>query len=271
MTDRHPYDLTGRAALVTGASRGLGREIAHALVAAGASVMLCARDAASLEMVGRELAERARSAQIVRWRVTDVTDQAQVATMLQQALGELGGLQVLVSNAGVYGPFGTIEDVDWADWVHAVEVNLYGSVIPIRAVLPHFKEQQQGKIIQLSGGGATNPLPRISAYAAAKAAIVRFAETVAEECRGLAVDVNSIAPGALNTRLLDDVLTAGPEKVGADFFARALRQKEEGGVPLARAADLTVFLASRASDGITGRLLARCGTTGKSGRSTSTS
>jgi 3-oxoacyl-[acyl-carrier protein] reductase len=148
-----------------------------------------------------------------------------------------------------------IEDIDWSDWVRAVEINLYGSVIPIRAVLPHFKAQRHGKIIQLSGGGATNPLPRISAYAASKAAIVRFAETIANECREFGIDVNSIAPGALNTRLLDEVLNAGPEKVGKDFYARAQRQKHEGGNLLAHGAELAVFLASRASDGITGKLI----------------
>ncbi len=74
---------------------------------------------------------------------------------------------------------GPIEDVDWDDWVRAIEINLFGSVLMCRAVLPHFKAQRYGKIMQLSGGGATNPLPRISAYAASKAAIVRFAETLA--------------------------------------------------------------------------------------------
>ncbi len=121
--------------------------------------------------------------------------------------------------------------------------------------MPHFKHQAYGKIIQLSGGGATSPLRRISAYAASKAAIVRFAETVALECRDFNIDINSIAPGALNTRLLDDVLSAGPEKVGEQFYAAAINQKEKGGVPLARGGELAVFLASRASDGITGKLV----------------
>src|SRR6185436_20968340 len=107
----------------------------------------------------------------------------------------------------------------------------------------------------LSGGGATNPLPRISAYAASKAAVVRFAETLAEELRDAHVDVNAIAPGPLNTRLLDEVLTAGPEKVGAGFYERSLKQKEQGGAPLERGAELAVFLGSAASDGITGKLL----------------
>jgi NAD(P)-dependent dehydrogenase (short-subunit alcohol dehydrogenase family) len=98
-------------------------------------------------------------------------------------------------------------------------------------------------------------LPRISAYAASKAAIVRFAETLAEEVRDDHIDVNSIAPGALNTRLLDQVLEAGPSRVGDGFYTRAVKQKQEGGAPIERGAELAVFLASAASDGVTGKLI----------------
>jgi len=112
-----------------------------------------------------------------------------------------------------------------------------------------------GKIVQLSGGGATNPLPGLSAYAASKAAVVRFAETLAQELREHHVDVNSVAPGALNTRMLDEVLAAGPELVGQGFYERALEQQRTGGVPLERGAALAVWLASAASDGVTAKLL----------------
>ena len=247
--------LAGRAAFITGANRGLGLEIARSFVAAGASVMLCARDSEQLQLAGRSLQERATNEQAVRWQAADVVDRFAVEAIVQASIREFGGLDILVSNAGVYGPFGPIEETNWDEWVRTIEINLHGSVIPIRSVLPHFKRQGHGKIIQLSGGGATNPLPRVSAYAAAKAAVVRFAETVAHECQNLGIDVNSIAPGALNTRLLDEVLAAGAEKVGDQFYANAVRQKETGGVPLARATELAVFLASRKSDGITGKLI----------------
>jgi NAD(P)-dependent dehydrogenase (short-subunit alcohol dehydrogenase family) len=247
--------LADRAALITGANRGLGLEIARSFVNAGASVMLCARDSDQLQAAGRALQDLARDNQLVRWQAADVTDRSAIEAIVQQSINELGALQILVSNAGVYGPFGSIEEVDWGEWIHAVEINLFGSVIPIRAVLPHFKRQGYGKIIQLSGGGATNPLPRISAYAASKAAIVRFAETIALECNDLGIDVNSIAPGALNTRLLDHVLEAGAEKVGEQFYTAAVKQKEKGGVPLIVGTELAVFLASSASDGISGRLI----------------
>jgi 3-oxoacyl-[acyl-carrier protein] reductase len=124
-----------------------------------------------------------------------------------------------------------------------------------REVLPAFRRQGYGKIINLSGGGATAPLPNMSAYAASKAAVVRFTETLAEETREARIDVNAIAPGALNTRLLEEVLAAGPERVGRAFYERSLKQRDTGGVPLEKGAELAVFLASAASDGITGRLL----------------
>jgi NAD(P)-dependent dehydrogenase (short-subunit alcohol dehydrogenase family) len=255
MDEAGPRPLNGRAAVITGGNQGLGLEIARAYVCAGASVMITARDKPRLEAAAAELRGLARDGQVVCWLQADVSDEAAMNAAVHRAIAEMGDLQVLVNNAGVYGPFGVLEEVDWEKWVEAVVINLFGSAIPIRAVLPHFKKRGYGKIIQLSGGGATNPLPRISAYAASKAAVVRLAETVAEECRGLGIDVNAIAPGALNTRLLDDVLAAGPGQVGEAFFARALKQKEDGGVPLALGAEVSVFLASAASDGITGKLI----------------
>jgi 3-oxoacyl-[acyl-carrier protein] reductase len=117
------------------------------------------------------------------------------------------------------------------------------------------KNNHYGKIINLSGGGATAPLPYISAYAASKAAVVRFTETIAEECKDYGIDVNAVAPGALNTRLLDEILVAGEEMVGKQFYEKALQQKEGGGTPLQKGADLCVYLASAESDGITGKLI----------------
>ena len=249
------FDLTGRNAIVTGASQGLGLSIARAYVEAGASVAICARDESSLDAASRELRSVARESQRIVARRTDVAEEADVAAFAEFALRELGRIDILVNNAGIYGPLGAIEDVDWAAWVRAIEINLMGSVLFCRALLPHFKQNRSGKIIQLSGGGATNPLPRISAYAASKAAIVRFAETLSEEVREWGIDVNSIAPGALNTRLLDEVLTAGPDRVGENFYNRSMKQKESGGAGLQKGTELALFLASTASDGVTGKLI----------------
>ena len=249
------HALTGRNAIITGANQGLGLEIARAYVRAGANVLICARDAALLESARTTLAALATTGQVVAAEVADVSRPADVDRFVARAIGLFPQVHVLVNNAGVYGPMGLIDEVDWAAWTKAIEINIYGSVLPCRALLPHFREHRYGKIVQLSGGGATNPLPRISAYAASKAAIVRFAETLAEEVREFHVDVNAIAPGALNTRMLDEVIEAGPDRVGQAFYDRMVKTKEAGGTPLDRGAALAVFLGSAASDGITGRLL----------------
>jgi NAD(P)-dependent dehydrogenase (short-subunit alcohol dehydrogenase family) len=247
--------LSGRAAIVTGGSHGLGLEIARTYLEAGARVVVCARDTAALDRARRELESVAAGPGLVATAPVDVSEPESVERLVADALERFSRIDALVSNAGVYGPKGRAEDVAWDEWEHAIRVNLFGSVLCCRAILPHFRANGYGKIVQLSGGGATSPLPRRSAYAASKAAVVRFAETLAEELRGTGIDVNAIAPGALNTRLLDEVLEAGPERVGASFYERALEQRSSGGTPLAVAARLAVFLASAASDGITGKLI----------------
>jgi NAD(P)-dependent dehydrogenase (short-subunit alcohol dehydrogenase family) len=247
--------LTGRAAVITGASQGLGRAIAEAYVDAGASVCICARDAALIEEVRADLVKRAGPGQRIEAVAADVSREDDVRRLVDAALAAFPQVHVLVNNAGIYGPMGPIEDVDWAAWVRAIEINLMGSVLCCRALVKHFKANRYGKIVQLSGGGATSPMANVTAYAASKAAIVRFAESLADEGREFGIDVNSIAPGALKTRMIDEVLAADPAKVGEDFHKKMVALKEAGGTPLERGAALAVFLGSAESDGITGRLL----------------
>jgi NAD(P)-dependent dehydrogenase (short-subunit alcohol dehydrogenase family) len=247
--------LENRYAIVTGASQGLGFEIAKKYLEAGASLMICARNERLLDKAALGLKNLAGPGQSVLALPADVSKPKDVAALVDGALREFGRLDILVNNAGVAGPSGAIENIDWKEWIRTIEINLLGSVLLSRAVLPHFKRAEHGKIIQLSGGGATNPLPMLSAYAASKAAVIRFVETLAEETRQHHIDVNAIAPGALNTRMLDEFLAAGPENIGPAFHQRALQQKQDGGVPLCKGADLAVFLGSSLSDGITGKLI----------------
>ena len=247
--------LRGRSAIVTGASQGLGLAIARAFAAAGASLVICARDQRALDAARDDIAGVAADGSLVVATKADVSREEDVRRLTAEAFAAFGRVHILVNNAGVYGPMGSIDQVHWAEWVRSIEINIYGSVLPIRAILPHFREHRYGKVIQLSGGGATTPLPRITAYAAAKAAIVRLAESVALDVKEEGIDVNSIAPGALNTRMMSELIAAGPESVGQAFFDRMSKLAEEGGTPLERGAALAVFLASADSDGITGRLL----------------
>ena len=249
------FKLNGKVAIITGANQGLGLEISRKYVNAGASIVMCARTGDLLTRAQKELTIGLASGQVIEAIPADVSDIKSVEQLLKATLQRFGRIDILVNNAGIYGPMGPIEEVDWAQWIRAIEINLFGSILMCRAVLPAMKGQQKGKIIQLSGGGATNPMPNISAYAVSKAAIVRFAETLAGEVREFNIDVNAIAPGALNSRMLDEVLAAGPEKVGQAFFDKAIKQKESGGTGFDQGAELAVFLASDASNGITGKLI----------------
>ena len=249
-------DLLGRTAIITGASQGLGLELAGAFIDHGASVCICARDAAMLEQAASHLQGRIAPGQRLVAECGDVAKEGDVARIVQAAADAFSGrIDILVNNAGVYGPKGPTDEVPWEEWIRTIEINLFGSVFMARAVVPHMKRSRYGKIIQLSGGGATQPMPRFTAYAASKAAVVRFADSLAEELRDDHIDVNSIAAGALNTRFLDEVLEAGPEKVGETFYKRSLEQRDKGGVPFEKPVSLALFLASQASDGITGKLI----------------
>ena len=248
-------NLIGKRAIVTGASHGLGLAIAKKLISSGVNLMICARDNRSLKNAYEELISQSASNQIILFQEADVSNISNVNLVVERVMKELGGCEILVNNAGIYGPKGDITSVDWHEWVRAIEINLFGSVLMSRSILPYFMQQKYGKIIQLSGGGATQPVPFISSYAVSKAAIVRFAETLAEEVRGLGIDVNSIAPGPLNTKMLEEVLAAGPNRVGKDFYEKSLKQKENGGASIDIATELVAFLASPASDGITGKLI----------------
>jgi 3-oxoacyl-[acyl-carrier protein] reductase len=240
--------------LITGASQGLGKAIAGHFLREGANAVICARGEKELFATRDELAKQF-PAQKVFAKTCDVSNEAQVNDLVAFTLRELGPLHVLVLNAGVYGPMGATESVPLDEWRRAMDINLYGVLLPCRAVIPLFKKNGRGKIVVLSGGGATNPMPNISAYAASKAAVIRLVETLAGELKPFRVDINGIAPGALKTRFVDQVLAAGPEKVGAAFFAKNKQWAQTGAVPLELGAKLAVYLASAQSDGITGKLI----------------
>lgn len=239
--------LAGKKAIITGGSQGFGLAVAKIFLAEGASVAICARDISSLEAMKKEPGFFAFKADISKYN--------EVKSFVHSALECLGGLDMVVSNAGIHGPKGSFEENDINAWSDAIDINLKGSAFLCHEIIPHLKQQKYGKIIILSGGGATKAMPYFSAYAASKAGLVRFGETLAEELKAFNIDVNMIAPGAMNTRLLDDVLSAGAEKVGEHYYQQILKQQASGGAPPEIGAALSVFLASNESDGITGKLI----------------
>lgn len=247
--------LAGRNAIITGASQGLGAEIARRLVAAGVSVLLCARGAETLEVVRAELTTLAAPQQRVLAQAADIASPLDVAALFALAEAAFPRLDILVNNAGIHGPIGRFEETSLDAWGKALSVNLLGTARCCQAALPGMRRAGGGKIINLAGGGATSPMPGMSAYAASKAALVRLTETLALENADAGIDINAVAPGAMATRLIDEVVAAGPERVGIEYHARMVKLRDEGGTPLSVGAELCVFLASAASDGITGKLI----------------
>jgi NAD(P)-dependent dehydrogenase (short-subunit alcohol dehydrogenase family) len=247
--------LLDKIAIITGGSEGLGFDIAKKFILAGASITICSRNKKNLKSAEFKLKKLLNKNQKLLTIVADISKEKDVKKLIKITIQKLGDCSILVNNAGIYGPKNKLEKTNWKEWKKTIEINLFGSVLMCKELINHFKKKRYGKIIQLSGGGATNPLPYLSAYAASKAAIIRFSETLANEVANYNISVNAIAPGALNTRMLDEVIKAGPDKVGIDFYKRSVNQKKTGGTPLSNASDLAVFLASSQSDSITGKLI----------------
>ena len=248
---RRSMKLAGKTAIVTGAGRGIGRAIALAFAQEGADVLVASRTLSEVEETAEEVRTLGRHALALR---VDISNRDEVQRMVGQALEGFGKVDILVNNAGIPGSIGPLVSNDPEKWVQTVRNNLFGSFFCAQAVLPFMIGQRRGKIINLSGGGATSPLPNFSAYGASKTAVVRLTETLAEEVKGFNIQVNAIAPGAVNTRLTDQILVAGAA-AGEEMLARFRQLKETGGVPPERAAALAVFLASEESDGLSGRLI----------------
>ena len=247
--------LLQRNAIVTGGSAGLGQAIARTFLAQGANVAICSREPSALEESRRCLIEFAGDERRVFAQACDVSQDGEVQAFIEAAIEYFGRIDILVNNAGVLGPVGKTEAVDIAGWRKTIEINFFGTVMFCNGLIPHMRLNSYGKIVNLSGGGATSPRPFFSAYATAKAAVVRFTENIAEELRGTGIDVNSIAPGALNTRMLTQSLEAGAEGIGDKQFSQALQQKANGGHSFEKAAALCAYLGSAESDGITGKLI----------------
>jgi NAD(P)-dependent dehydrogenase (short-subunit alcohol dehydrogenase family) len=244
--------MRGRVVLITGAGRGIGKRLAIGLAAEGAKIGLLARSQAELDLAKLEIEQAGGSALALR---ADVRDAAEVERAVGRLRDEFGSMDVLIAAAAVQGPIGPFVGTPAKTWNDTVETNLFGVANACRAVLPHMIEKRSGKIILISGGGSAYARPNFSAYAAAKTAVVRFAETLAEEVRDHNVQVNAVAPGAAYSHMTDEVLHAGEERAGRKEIEDAEKVRVTGGVPAEKQIALAVFLASENSNHISGKLI----------------
>ncbi len=239
--------LDGQVALVTGAGRGIGRAIALALSDAGAAVAVCARSEDEVTGVAGQIEGRGRRALAVR---CDVTDRQEVDGMVAAVQEALGPVDLLVNNAGQFGPVGPLAATDPDEWWQVLEVNLRGPLYCTRAVLPGMLARVRGRIVNVSSGVGFAAIPMLSAYVVSKTALYRLSENLAAETRGHGVMVFAIDPGLVRTAISESASSCGEPSI-QQWFTDAFANQED--VSAESAAALVVYLASGAADVLSGR------------------
>lgn len=239
--------------LITAAASGIGLAMADAFLAAGARVFICDVNAHALQAA---LAARAGLAGMV----CDVSDEQQVAEFFAQGTAYLGGLDIVVSNAGVAGPTANVEDISLADWRNCLAVNLDSAFLCARLAAPLLRAQGSGSIINMSSTAGLFGFPRRAPYAAAKWAIRGLTRTLAQELGPAGVRVNCICPGSVSGERIDRVIAAEALKTGrseAEVRHEAVQAASlKTLIPPEDIAALALFLTSSAGARISGQELA---------------
>src|SRR3990167_7434085 len=221
--------LQGKHVIITGGSRGIGYAVAQELINQGARVVICSRTKDELKKGLFSLNEKGRVAFGVTCDVSKIYD---CKKLIKFSKDKLKKIDVLVNNAGIYGPIGPFEKINLKEWEKAVRINFMGMVYCSYLVIPEMQKNKGGKIINLCGAGVgANSLPRFSAYFTSKFAVAGFTEVLADEVKEKNIQVNSISPGGVNTYLNEYLLKVGPEKSGKKMYQQALKQKKTGGTP----------------------------------------
>lgn len=241
--------LSGQRVLVTGASGGIGRVVAHRLAGEGAEVVLVGRDLRALDEVRGQLPPGNHASCAL-----DVRDEAAWTAALP-VIAPDARLTGVVTAAAQLTPVGSVGSWTVDEFRATLEVNVVGTLLAVTTTLPYLRSAG-GAVVTFSGGGATSPLARYDAYAASKAAVVRLTENLAADLAPSGVRVNSVAPGFVVSGMHRATIEAGPERAGADYHERTRRAVEAaGGDSPELAASLVSFLLSQASAGITGKLI----------------
>jgi len=249
------YNFNNKVVLITGSSQGLGFEIAKRYLMLGANLIICSRNYKKVKKAHKALDSIKKKNQKIISFSMDVSNNKSVYKLIKSTLKKFKKIDILINNAGVLGPKGNIENINWRKWVKTIEINLLGSVLLCKNIIPHFKKRNKGKIIQISGGGATSPFPMFSSYATSKVAIVRFIENLSEENNKYNIDINAVSPGIMNTNMLDQILKTKKTLIGTKTYKKFLLAKKNDENNIKKTCELILFLGSNHSDGLSGKLI----------------
>ena len=197
-------DLDGQRAVITGGGQGIGRAIAERFLASGAAVSLWDRDQQLLEAVADELTAQGR----VRHVAVDVSDPAGVEAATRATIDALGGIDILVANAGIAGPNHLVWEYPVEAWQEVLDVNLTGVFLCCRSVVPHMMRQKYGRIVNVASIAGKEGNPTASAYSASKAGVIALTKSLGKELAGHDIAVNCITPAAAQTRILEQCTQA---------------------------------------------------------------
>jgi NAD(P)-dependent dehydrogenase (short-subunit alcohol dehydrogenase family) len=247
--------INSRTAFVSGGTSGLGLSIVEHFVDLGYSIVFCSRNLDAVKALEEKLKLVSSEGQRIVGFECDVSNSESVIEMFKKIHEFQIEIDVLICNAGVIGPIDRFLESDMREWKNAFDVNLYGTLNLISQSLGQMLKNRHGRIIHISGGGATAPLAGMTSYSASKVAAVRLVETLSIEYRDSGVTFNSISPGLLKTRLLDQMLIAGPSKIGSKLFTRSTEKSASPKDSTAFALDLIEFLSSDNGAGVTGKLV----------------
>ncbi len=247
-----PTNPNGQRVLVTAGAGGIGRAIVRGFLAQGARVHVCDIDEAALADLRAELPGVSTS-------VCDVADRASVQAMMAQAVADLGGLDVLVNNAGIAGPAASVADLDPVAWDAVLRVNLTGTFTVTQLAIPHLKASAAGCILVMSSLAGRFGYPNRSPYATTKWGLIGFTKTLSRELGEFGIRVNAILPGAVEGPRLQQVFAGraavSGRSVAAEEAAALANQSIKRFVDPADIAAMAVFLASEAGRSISGQLL----------------
>lgn len=239
-----------RTVVIIGATGGIGHAVARRFAMEKVNLVLVGRSKTKLSSLKNEL-EQYTACDVYSVHIERYESVKKLAAII---LKKYKQVDVLVNSAGVMGPAGLFHTLNFKDIKQAIDIDLLGTVHACHAFLPHMVLQRSGSIINLSGGGATSSFLNFSPYAASKAAVVRFTETIAEEYKAYNIYINAVAPGMINTKFITDALKAGKKRVGEAYYKKLLEVKKSGGDDPALAAELIYFLAD-AKNTLTGKLI----------------
>ncbi len=245
-------NLHGKNILITGGSLGIGFATARTCLEKGGRVLICARGKTDIEQAVATLKDEGYTS--ILGKVADVTKIEEIEAALGELEQQFGPLTSVIHSAGVYGPIGKMTTVSPEEWWNGVHVNLFGSFLVARQSCLRMQKNGGGRLVLLSGGGASGPFPNYTSYASSKAAIVRFTETIAEEMAPYQIEVNCLGPGFVLTRLHQQTLNA-PALAGSAFVEKTKAEFQKGGVPPEVGASAAAFLISDAAKGITGKFI----------------